>query len=129
MGLKATIKKGIALADSLTADLQVTIYHSAWIGTDEVFGQPVYADPIARQALVENKQRTLRTDAGQDILQRAVVTFLRPITANGAPGRREPIDIRDKIVLNTGYTGPIKLVEGLENSDSDSPYLLEVILG
>ncbi len=129
MGLRATIKKGIALANRLTADLQVTVYHSAWIGTDDVYGQPVYADPVPRQALVENRQRTFRTDAGQEILQRAMVTFLAPISANGAAGRREPIDIRDKIVLNTGYTGPIKYVDGLENADANSPYMLEVILG
>jgi hypothetical protein len=78
---------------------------------------------------VEMKQRTLRSNTGMEITQRATVTFLYPISANGAADRQEPLDIRDKLTLPSGYSGPIRIIEGLENNYPDSPYLLEVILG
>lgn len=129
MGFAKTIRKAVAIADRLTADMQVTVQHHCWIGNDSVYGTPLYATPVARQAIVEMKQRTLRLSNGQEILQRASIYFLRPITANGATDRVEPVDIRDKFVLPNGYTGPVKNVEGLENNFPDSPYLVEVMLG
>ena len=127
MGIASIIRGGVAVANKVTKDLQVSILHYAWIEDDEK-GAPVYAPPVTRKALVELRQRLLRID-GQDILQKAVVSFLEPIPANGTADRQEPIDPRDKIVLPNGYTGPIKTIEGLENNFTDSPYTLEVTLG
>ena len=128
MALSTIIRNTIAIADRLTIDLQVPVQHYAWIADGSTYGEPVFASPVTRLALVEMRQRLIRLE-GQDIIQRAVVTFLRPIAANGASDRREPIDLRDKLVLPNGYTGPIKNVEGLENNFDDSPYMVVVILG
>lgn len=119
----------VAVADNVTQDLQVTVQHYPWIGNDSTYDKPRYDTPVSRLALVEMKQRLIRLPSGQEIMQRAVVTFLRPIAPNGADGRREPIDPRDKIVLPNGYTGPIKNVEGLETHLDNSPYFAEVVLG
>jgi hypothetical protein len=129
MGLKNLIRNVIATADSVTSDLQVPVLHYAWIGNDSVYGGPLYAAPITRQAIVEKKIRNFRIESGEEILQKATITFLRPISHNGAANRQEPIDPRDKLVLDDGYTGPIKFISGLNNTFSDSPYMLEVILG
>jgi len=129
MSFSKTIRSAVALADKITADLQVDVVHYAWIGTDSTYGAPEYAVAVTRKALVELKQRVLKTADGQDFVQKASITFLRPITANGAVNRLEPIDLRDKFTLPNGYTGPVKLVEGLANKFADSPYTLEVVLG
>jgi len=130
MPLATVIRNSIAIAKKVANNgkLLVTVQHHAWIADGAVHGEPVYDDPVARLALVEMKQRLIRLE-GQDFIQKAVVTFLEPIAANGAANRFEPIDLRDKIVLPNGYTGPIKDVQGLENQFSDSPYMVEVILG
>jgi hypothetical protein len=128
MGLSNIIRSGVAIANSLTTDLQVPVQHYAWIGDDD-FNKPIFANPVTRYALVEMKERMLHFQTGEDFLAKCTVTFLVPIAPNGASGRREPIDNRDKIVLPNGFTGPIRDVLGLANNFSDSPYVVEVILG
>jgi hypothetical protein len=129
MSLADIVKAGVAIADSQTQSLQVPVTFEAWIGDDEVYSRPQYAAPVTMMALVEMKQRLIRLPNEEEILQRAMVTFLRPIAPNGAAERREPIDPRDKITLPNGYTGPIKNVEGLETTLPNSPYFVEVTLG
>lgn len=131
MKIAGIVRKMIAVADRATAtDLQVTVQHYAWIGDGTTYSEPLYDDPVPRLALVELRQRNYRSADGKDIVQRARITFLRPIDANGADERREPIDTRDKILLPNDYTGPIvDVIGGLDNNFSDSPYLLEVVLG
>jgi len=124
-----TVTKMVALADRLTADLQVPIQFYAWIGEDDTYGNAEFDDPITIMAIVEMVQRSFRDSSGQEIVQRARVTIPRPLAPHGAVGRIEPIDTRDKIVLSNGYTGPIKSVEGLETTQPNSPYMLEVVLG
>lgn len=128
MGLPDIIRNAVAIANKVTIDLQVPVEHYPWISDGATYGEPVYGDPTTRLALVEMRQRMMRIE-GQDILLKAIVSFLVPIEPNGAENRQEPIDPRDKIVLPNGYTGPIKTIEGLENNFSDTPYTLEVTLG
>lgn len=130
MRIAGLITKGVAIANRLTEpDLQVPVEHHAWTGMDTTYGGPTYATAVSRLAIVESRIKMLKMPDGRDVLQKAVITFLEPITANGATDRREPIDPRDKIVLQDGTTGPILKVEGLENNLANSPYLLEVTLG
>lgn len=128
MSLRDIIKNAVAIADTVTAPLQVAVDHYAWTGSDD-FSKPTYARPVSRLAVVEELQRYRRTETGQEIVQKASITFIRPISANGASQRREPIDPRDKIVLANGYTGPILNVQGITDPGTDQPYMLEVILG
>lgn len=122
------IRQQIALADRLTTDLQDTIQFYAWIGSDD-FTNPRYADPIPMKALVEDKVMEKRLPDGREVVQHAMVTILRPVAANGAAERREPIDERDKIVLPNGYTGPILSVNGLIDPSTHAAYMFEVMLG
>lgn len=128
MGYDALVRKGVSIIDDQTKDLQVSVDHSAWVGSG-IYAEPVYATAISRMAIVEFKQVMRRTVDGREILQKATVTFPRPIPSNGTAERREPIDPRDKIVLPNGYTGPILDVDGVIDPSTKSLYMAEVILG
>ena len=128
MGLNDIIRSGVAVIDNVTATLQDTVTHEAWIGHDS-YGADVFASPINRQALVEMTRRITRDKDGQVIMENAQVIFIRPIPANGTVDRKEPIDPRDRITLPNGYLGPIVNIAGLVDPSSRYPYLYQVSLG
>ena len=128
MGLDATIRAAISVISTATADLQATVAHAAWTGKDG-YNKPTFATPVSRQALVELKQRLRRLPNGQEVLQQAAVTFIGPISPNGATGRREPIDPRDSITLPNGYSGPILDVQGLVDPSTNRPFMVSVVMG
>lgn len=129
MGLQSIVASGVAIAANLTATLRVNVTHEAWTGTSGNYGTPTYATGVTRSALVEMRPSLRRLPDGTEVMAKATVTFLVPISANGASGRREPIDPRDKITLHDGTTGPIIDISGLVNPDTTRPYLLVVSLG
>jgi hypothetical protein len=133
MGLADILRNGVATANRLTAGLQTSVLHQAWIGQDR-FGVPTYAAAIERPAIVEFRQRLRKGFNGAEVMQHATILFLEPIAPNYASGRREPIDPRDKITLPSGYTGPIIDISGVIDPaptgvDLPSPYALEIALG
>lgn len=128
MGFDDLVRSGINLANTLTSTLQVTVTHEAWTGKD-VHGKPSYAAGVNRNAIVEHKQRWVRGRDSNVIATMPVVTILGPITANGASGRKEPLDPRDRITLPDGRTGPIMDVKFIVDPDTGYPYMYEVTLG
>jgi len=130
MGLANIVRNAVATADTITKDLQATVTHYAWTGQNDT-AAPTYGSGVSRKAIVEMKQRLVRKPNGDEIVARARVMFLALPTANGASGRREPIDPRDKIVLPDGTTGPILDVTGLVDAESTTgrSYFAEVWLG
>ena len=132
MGFRDIIVSGIATAKTLTADLLQTVCHHRW-KCDDVNNVPEYDDVVERQALVEYKSRLLRKGNGEDVLQRAKVTFIGPFDPMPAwknvENRQDPFDPRDKLVLADGTSGPILKIEGLGDPQTDAPYMFEVALG
>jgi len=130
VSLADIVRTGISIANTITEDgeLQCDVTLEAWTGSDS-HGAPTYAAAVTIPALVEMKNRLVRLKNGEEVASKARVTFLRPVTANGATGRREPIDPRDKITLPDSETGPILDVEGLFDSSTSAPYMLSVYLG
>lgn len=133
MGLDDVVRAGVALADSITQDLQGTIGYRAWVGQDGL-GEPIYVPPIGSaavsvKAIVDKKQQMIRTSDGREVMSKTYVALLRPMTANGTPGRTEPIDERDMIVLPDGTTGPILNIGGFIDGGSGFPYFHEIFLG
>lgn len=128
MSLDALVRSGVAIAKSVTADLQVTVEHEAWTGVDG-YAAPTYASAKKRQALVERTQRVIRTATGENQVARVRVLFLEPIKANGADGRVEPIDPRDRLTLPDGTVGQILDVSGMFDPTTDAPYFCEVFCG
>lgn len=128
MGLDALVRSGIAIAKSITGSLQADVVHAAWTGSGGD-GAATYATGVVRPALIEYRSKLIRSTTGAEVMQRALVTFLEPIDADGATGRREPIDPRDRITLPDGTTGPVLEVKGLTDPTTSHPYLFEVSLG
>lgn len=127
MGLRDLIASGVALADRLTADLQPVIRWSAWLGNDG-FGGSEYAAAVDVPAIVELKQKLVRNAAGEEVMSSHAITILRPLPDTQAPGRINPIDTRDRIVLSDGTTGVIINVEGFQDSKTQGTYFSQVWL-
>ena len=133
MGLIDIIRSGVAIASGLTADLQSDVTHYAWIGdaggSASGKGKSTYATPVNRRALINTGSKEVKLANGQTALVKARIVFLDPIEPNGAAGRREPIDVRDKIVLPDGTSGPIIDTGGLLDAGTDAPFVNTVLLG
>lgn len=131
MSLADTVRTMVAVANSMTAPLQPTVTHYAWTGQSGT-GKPIYVlIGVARKALVEHRTRRIVTAQGQEILAEHQLLFLEPVPAQGASGRIEPIDPRDKIVLPNGTTAPIVHIGGFADAGSSigDTFYHEVWLG
>lgn len=128
MGLDSVVRAGIRIADKVTKTLQADVTLEAWTGTGRG-GVSTFAAAVAIPALVEIKQRLIRDTKGNLVMSRANVTFTKPIVPNGATGRREPVDPRDKITLPDEETGLILDVEGMTDPSTSAPYMLQIFLG
>lgn len=128
MGLLDVVRSGIALANSVTSDLQANVSHRAWTASSS-YGDATLATAVLRPAIVVQSFKMHRTSKGEMVATRAHITFLEPITPNGAAGRMEPIDPRDTITLPDGTTGPIVDISGFIDRETTRPLLVEVWLG
>jgi hypothetical protein len=132
MSLVDTIANAVAIADTVTHDLQdQTVVIIPWTGED-VFGTTTYDDPFPAAALVELSSKPSFSASGQLIETKANVTFLRPVPPTAALAgqtRTNPIDPRDIIILPDGTTGPIIRIGGFVNAQTHRPYMSEVTLG
>jgi len=118
MGLLDDLTDAVATVDAETADLQPEVTISRWLGQDAL-GKPRYAAPVRVPAIVEWKQRAVRTRAGADTTSRAYVGILRPFS----------VSERDKVVLPDGTTGPILDMGGFVSRATGRPIFVEVWLG
>lgn len=125
------IRNGIALIDRQTKVLQATVTLKAWIGQDGA-GTDLYASPVTLKALVDRAQKTTFGPAGQVIVVQCTVMFLAPIaptTPNAGQQRINPVDPRDVVTLDDGFSGPIVKVGGFEDAGKTRPFYNEVMLG
>ena len=104
------------------------ITHEAWIGQD-AYGAPSYAPGVLRKAVIGQDGRRFNTNAGDVVASRAVVSFVEAVEPNGAEGRDEPIDLRDRITLPGGITGPLLDAVGTADPTTGAPFSLSVWLG
>lgn len=122
------VRLGVKLADSFTKDGQATITHEAYIGQDK-FGKPIYATATHPRCVVSYKTRMIMSTSGQLITAISTLTFTTLPASNGASGRREPVDPRDRITLPDGFTGPIVYISGPLDPETGKGYILSVALG
>ncbi len=127
-GFADIIRSGVAIADNLTQSLQPNVLHEAFVGKDGEGGYS-YATGVQRAALVERKTKMVRNAQGEEVVSTHVVTLLRPVAANGSPGRREPIDPRDKFTLPDGSKPKILSIQDFTDKDTGSGYFYQVYLG
>lgn len=120
----------IKIADNITdgLGLQAEVSHSAWIGQDG-FGKPSFSSAVSRKCVVDRTNKVITLN-GQLITIGATLTFVGDVAPNGASGRREPIDPRDKIILPDGFTGPIIDTPGsVTDRETNRGFIQSVMLG
>lgn len=127
MAFDTLVRNLVGLANTLTSSLQSTVQHSAWIGQDQ-YDAPQFATAVPRPAIVQTGPRRGKSPTGDDVITSATVYFLGPVEPNGAAGRKEPIDPRDRIVLQDGYTAPLVAIGpgDLIDPATGHPYLYSV---
>lgn len=118
MGLDDLVRSTVALASSVTRDLQVEVLYEAFQSADAT-DKPTYGSAVKKLAVVEKSQRMVRTTTGEEKVSRASVTFLVPFAINP----------RDRITLPDGMTAPILEIKGVYDPDTDEPYCSEVLIG
>lgn len=128
MALDRIIRNGVALADRLTQSLQPEVTYEAWTGSDG-YGGYTYAAPVQIPALIEKSNELVGDADGNEIRAENVISILRPIDPNGAEGREEPIDPRDRVTLPDGATGPIASSETFVDTVSGNGYYHIIYLG
>jgi len=119
MGLASVVRGAVATANRVTKDLQSTVSHQSAMSTPSSKGVIAYGAAVSRRALVDWKQKVMRTSNGQEVTTRASVTFLEPVA----------VTLLDVIILPDGTTGPILDVGGFVDASTGRPYLMEVWLG
>jgi hypothetical protein len=128
MELGEIIRDAVAIAHTETESIQATVLHHAWIAEDS-HGTDTFAPPVSLTALVVQRQEPRMSASGVAISTRAKLTFLQPVPANGAPGRIEPIDTRDRFTLPDGSSDQVVDVSGLIDKDTGRPFTTVVYLG
>ena len=129
MGLAAVIRSGVAVINSVTSDLQVTVVHHAWLSNNDD-GESVYDSGVNLSAIVEyGKEQMLKVDGREMLVKGTAITIVGPVTENGGANRREPIDPRDRFVLPDGTSGPIISQKGVADPLTGQQYMYEVFLG
>lgn len=128
MGLSNIIRSGVATANKVTASLQDVVTIKQWVAQD-AFGAPTYGKTLKIPAIIEQGEKQVQQPTGVTMAIKATLTFLQPITANGAAGRIEPLDARDTVTLPDGTSGPIIVLNSIVDPASHKPYFQTVGVG
>lgn len=129
MALNDIIRAGVAIANGVTAGVQSSITWEPWTGQDG-YGKQTYASPVALRAIVDLTRKQRPTGAGKVVTIVATVTILQTITENATAGRHQPIDVRDRITLPDGTTGPIiEAPDAVLDPGTNRPFLNTVLIG
>lgn len=127
MSLLDVVRSAVAVADGVTRPLQATVSYERYTGSD-AYGTQVFAAPVSLRAVVDWRQKQLRTTSGILSVSRASVMFLdiaALVAATGGAG----ISDEDKITLPDGTTGPILDMSGFIDAGTGHPIATEVFLG
>lgn len=128
MALDDIVRGAVALARTLTLDLQPVVQWRAWLG-DNGYGLETYAAPVNIRAIVERKQHTLTRPDGRTFVSEHYIAILEPLPGAVAANRRNPVDERDMFILPDGTTGPIVNISGLVDRGTGQPFYHEIYLG
>lgn len=136
MSLLDVLRTGVKIADGVTKPLQATVQYWRYISQDS-YGTSTYSPPfnaesptngLRLKAIVDWKQKQVRTMEGILTVSRASVTFL-DILAVVVATSGEGISDLDLIVLPDGTTGPILDMAGFIDAGTGHPIATEVFLG
>lgn len=127
MGLLDVVRSAVKTADKVTKDLQSEVTYRRKLGQDR-FGDVTWSAAATLRAIVDWRQRQVRTPAGVLTVSRAAVTFLDAAALLAATSNAG-IDESDEITLPDGTTGPILDMAGFIDPGTGIPLATEVFLG
>ena len=127
MSLLDIVRTGIKIADQQTKSLQATVTFERKLA-DTAYGPSGFGSPVKMRAIVDWKQKQVRTPEGVLSVTRASVLFLDVAEVAKATGN-EGISDQDKITLPDGTTGPILDMSGFIDAGTGQPVATEVYLG
>lgn len=117
----------MALADKITKPLQSTVSYERYISSDGS-GSQSFASPVQLHAIVDWKQRQLRTADGSLTVSRASILLLS-ITEVFAATNGAGVGDDDRWTLADGTTGPVIDMGGFIDAGTSHPLATEVYLG
>jgi hypothetical protein len=119
---------GVGIADKLTKGVQAPFTLEAYLSEDGA-GLASFAAPVTLLGVVDQTRRQVAIE-GLMVVVVATITVVGDVTPNGAPGRNEPIDPRDRITLPDGTTGPIIDAPGaVVNPLMGRPFVNTILIG
>jgi hypothetical protein len=132
MSLLDVLQGAVAIADNVTKDLQPIVDYHRFVSAD-YRGESVYDPPlgglgVGLHAIVDWKQKQVRTPTGELTVTRASITLLNideVVAATGGDG----IGDQDVFILPDGTTGPILDMGGFIDASTGHPIATEVFLG
>lgn len=127
MSLLDVVRSGVKIADGITKPLQPSVTYYRYVSSAGD-GAETYASGVSLRAIVEWKQRQVRTSNGVMSVSSSSVMFLDTaalVTATGGEG----VNDHDKIVLPDGTTGPILALDGFTDAGTGHPVATTVYLG
>jgi len=127
MSLLDVVRGAVAIADSVTKPLQPYVTYERYL-SDDGYGTKLYADAVQLRAIVDWKQKQVRTPEGVLSVSRAVITFLDIVALNAAT-LDDGISDNDRITLPDGTTGPILDMSGFIDAGTGHPVATEVFIG
>jgi hypothetical protein len=127
MSLLDVVRAGVALANTITQPLQATVVYERRLTSDDQ-GTGAFAAPVNLKAIVDWKQKQIRTPTGELSVSRSYVMFLDIVALVAATGG-EGINDQDLITLPDGTTGPILDMSGFIDAGTGHPVATELWLG
>lgn len=127
MSLLDVLRSGVKIADNVTKPLQPRVSYRRYLSEDG-YGTKQYGPVVFLNAIVDWKQKQVRTKEGTLSVTRASVLFLNikdVVDATSGQGIGED----DEIVLPDGTTGPILDMSGFIDAGTGHPLATEVFLG
>ena len=128
MSLLDTVRQAVKIADTQTKSLQATVSLQHVAGPPDGQGNQEYNAVVLMRAIVDWKQKQLRTVEGVLTVSRASVMFL-DVAEVASATNGEGIDDHDIITLPDGTTGPILDMAGFIDAGTGQPIATEVFLG
>lgn len=132
MSLLDILRSAVKIVDDVTQPIQAEVSFRHYTSSDS-YGQKFYTPdvslpPAILHAIVDWKQKQVRTLEGVLSVSRASVTFV-DVAEVSAATNGEGIDDNDIIILPDGTTGPILDMAGFIDAGTGQPLATEVFLG
>lgn len=127
MSLLDVLRSGVKTIDQVTKPLQSTVTLERFTRDPSGYN-PKFGPPIPMKAIVDWRQRQVRTPTGVLSVSRAMVMFVDIKEMEAATGGAG-LDDNDRITLPDGTTGPILDMAGFIDPGTGHPIATEVYIG